>query len=326
MDVAHGIMHLVKHHLASSSFLFRVSEHDKVGWCEAKTTRGFGRSINQQIESLGINSTISICICFGETVQQEAVQLLVFHAVTVLTSCYNKCCKIGLAPLHLALSLVKAQSGSLLADVRVNEIQPMVKIDEATPVRIDTGKELHAGLDLLLRSLELLSYCWCKAKTPWQGSCNINHGIKLGGPNPAIEVAICFGEALQYELVELMEFHGIPALGGPLDECDKVHPAVLCHCQGDCLLKIFQGCSLLTNVLIAELQPSLEMDIPCPIVHLVEHGFASGKLLGFCAICGRCWRCKAKAPRRVGSHFNQSIKALRINATIAISVSLRKAM
>mmetsp|Transcript_113032 Transcript_113032/g.199565 ORF Transcript_113032/g.199565 Transcript_113032/m.199565 type:complete len:263 (+) Transcript_113032:512-1300(+) len=262
MDVPCFIMHLVKHHLASSSFLFRVSEHDKVGWCEAKTTRGFGRSINQQIESLGINSTISICICFGETVQQEAVQLLVFHAVTVLTSCYDKRCKVGLAPLHFTLSLVEAQSSCLLADVRVNEIQPMVEVDEATPVRIDTGKELHAGLDLLLRSLELFGYCWCEAKASWQGSCNVNHGIKLGRPNPAIEIAICFSEALQDELVELVKFHCIPTFGSTLDECDKVHPAILCHCQGDRLLQVFQGCSLLTNVLIAKLQPGLKVNIP----------------------------------------------------------------
>mmetsp|Transcript_94745 Transcript_94745/g.173643 ORF Transcript_94745/g.173643 Transcript_94745/m.173643 type:complete len:272 (+) Transcript_94745:108-923(+) len=271
MDVAHGIMHLVKHHLASSSFLFRVSEHHKIGWCEAKTTRGFGRSINQQIESLGINSTISICICLGETVQQEAVQLLVFHAVTVLASCHNKCCKVGLASLHLTLGLVEAQSSCLLTDVWVDEIQPMVKVDEATPVGIDSGKELHTGLDLLLWSLKLLSNCWGKAKATWQGSCNINHGIKLSRPNPAIKVTICFCEALQYELVKLMEFHCIPTLGGTLDECDEIHPAVLCHCQGDCLLKIFQGCSLLTNVLVAELQPSLKMNVPCSIVHLVKH-------------------------------------------------------
>mmetsp|Transcript_11451 Transcript_11451/g.19831 ORF Transcript_11451/g.19831 Transcript_11451/m.19831 type:complete len:260 (+) Transcript_11451:418-1197(+) len=258
--------------------------------------------------------------------QQEAVELLVFHAVTVLASCHNKCCKVGLAPLHFTLRLVQAQGGCLLTDVRVDEVQPMVKVDETTPVRVNTGKELHAGLDLLLRTLELFGYCWCEAKASWQGSCNVNHGIKLGRPNPAIEVTICFSKALQYELVELVEFHCVPTLSSTLDECDEVHATILCHCQGNWLLRLFQSCSLLTNVLIAELQPSLEMDIPCPIVHLVEHGFASGKLLGFCAICGRCWRCKAKAPRRVGSHFNQSIKALRINATIAISVSLRKAM
>mmetsp|Transcript_44328 Transcript_44328/g.77189 ORF Transcript_44328/g.77189 Transcript_44328/m.77189 type:complete len:229 (-) Transcript_44328:276-962(-) len=228
MDVAHGIMHLVKHHLASSSFLFRVSEHDKVGWCEAKTTRGFGRSINQQIESLGINSTISICICFGETVQQEAVQLLVFHAVTVLTSCYNKCCKIGLAPLHLALSLVKAQSGSLLADVRVNEIQPMVEVDEASVLAVDALKELHASVQLLLGGSEELCYGWCKTKATRHACSSIHHIIKICCCDLAIKIIVELSEAVQQKLVELTVLLGILTLCCILDEIYKPLSTVFC--------------------------------------------------------------------------------------------------
>mmetsp|Transcript_112927 Transcript_112927/g.217462 ORF Transcript_112927/g.217462 Transcript_112927/m.217462 type:complete len:222 (-) Transcript_112927:592-1257(-) len=219
--------------------------------------------------------------------EEKAIQLLEFWAVTAPASCDDPRCKVSLAPFHFAFCLGPIQSCHLFADVRIDETQPVVKIDVALIVSVDLCKELHASLHFLLWSLIKLSHCWGKAKTPGHVRGYLHHVIKVSCDDFTIKVHIRIRETLQQKLIELMILDRVTTLSGPLQESNEALSAVFCHGQANRLLKLIQCLRFLANVCVAKAQPSLEVDVAGVVVHLVEHGFPSGELFCFVAICRR---------------------------------------
>mmetsp|Transcript_112946 Transcript_112946/g.217499 ORF Transcript_112946/g.217499 Transcript_112946/m.217499 type:complete len:200 (+) Transcript_112946:351-950(+) len=158
--------------------------------------------------------------------QQEAVELFVFHAVPAPACCHCPSHEVCLAALHSALRLLGIQRRRLLADVRIDEVQPLVEVDVTSVATVDLGKECHAGLQLLLWALEELCYSGRKTKAARHACCSIDHRIEIGKGNQPIKVCIHLREAFEQELVKLPIFCRVAALSCSFDKCDETLPAV----------------------------------------------------------------------------------------------------
>mmetsp|Transcript_28876 Transcript_28876/g.51065 ORF Transcript_28876/g.51065 Transcript_28876/m.51065 type:complete len:258 (-) Transcript_28876:419-1192(-) len=197
VDVATCIMHLVEHRLAGRSLLFWAGVGGKCRRGKSKSPRSLCSNINECIKCGCIDSAVAICISLGETVKEKAVQLFVLRTVTTVASCYNPCRKISLASLHLAFCLAAIQTCHFFADVRIDETQPVVKVDVALVVGVDLREELHASLRLLLRSPIELGHSRGEAKAPGHVSSHLYHVIKVSCSDLTIKICIRVREALQ---------------------------------------------------------------------------------------------------------------------------------
>mmetsp|Transcript_33181 Transcript_33181/g.59846 ORF Transcript_33181/g.59846 Transcript_33181/m.59846 type:complete len:299 (+) Transcript_33181:417-1313(+) len=297
--------------------------------------------------------------------QQEAVELLVFHAVTALASCYCPVYEVCLAALHSALRLLGIQRRRLLADVRIDEVQPLVEIDITSPGIVDLCKQRHASLQLILWALEELCYSGRKTKAARHACSSVHHSIEISNGNQSIKVCIHLCEAFQQELVELPERCGAPALGGSFDEGDEALPAVFSRLEALQLLQMDVSCGwsrnaeldclrdtiripslvhatrqrwghtregwlkrlcLRADVCVTEVQPCFEVDVATCIMHLVEHRLAGRSLLFWAGVGGKCRRGKSKSPRSLCSNINECIKCGCINSAIAIFIGLGETM
>mmetsp|Transcript_38315 Transcript_38315/g.70845 ORF Transcript_38315/g.70845 Transcript_38315/m.70845 type:complete len:287 (+) Transcript_38315:1087-1947(+) len=285
MDIACAIMHLVEHGLPSSKLLCFGFVCGRSWRRKTEAARGICSHLNESVETFCIDATIAICVCLSEAMKQKAVQLLVLWTVLTLAGLQDPLPEVFLASLPLALGLTK--QSCLLTDMLVDVIQPMVEIDEASILAVNALEELHASLHFLLWSLIKLSHCWGKAKTPGHVRGYLHHVIKVSCDDFTIKVHIRIRETLQQKLIELMILDRVTTLSGPLQESNEALSAVFCHGQANRLLKLIQCLRFLANVCVAKAQPSLEVDVAGVVVHLVEHGFPSGELFCFVAICRR---------------------------------------
>mmetsp|Transcript_152249 Transcript_152249/g.280616 ORF Transcript_152249/g.280616 Transcript_152249/m.280616 type:complete len:520 (+) Transcript_152249:798-2357(+) len=286
--------------------------------------------------------------------QQKAVEFFVFHAVLAVASCNNPAAKIFLAQIHLALRLTNVCS--LLADVVIDVVEPVVEIDEPSVLSVDALEKLHASIHLLFWGCEELCHGWCKTKATRHACSSIHHDIKVCCCDLAVKIGISLSEALEQELVELTVLFSILAPRSTLDEFDKILAVVFrcCNTSQLCSVDVLFGWSwhrkrsllaglcwywclgheqtcikrlcLLANVSVAEVEPCFEVDVASTVVHLVEDGFATCCLLR-CGLVQRTrWWCKAEETRGICSHIYKEIECLRINAAIQVRVSLGEAM
>mmetsp|Transcript_38310 Transcript_38310/g.70836 ORF Transcript_38310/g.70836 Transcript_38310/m.70836 type:complete len:301 (+) Transcript_38310:296-1198(+) len=233
MDVPCFVMHLVEHHLASSGLLCFVAVCLSSWWSKSKAPWGLCGNIDENIKGLRTNATITISVSLCEAVKQEIVELFVFHAVSASARCNNPCFEIFCTVIHLALRLTSLEAGRLLADVGVDVVEKMIKVDVARLIGVNGSKECIASFNLVVCSAEDLSHCRREAKDARQASCNIHQKIKIRRSDFTVKITICLSEALEQKLVQLVKLCRIARLRGSLDELDKSFSAVFSVRQGD---------------------------------------------------------------------------------------------
>ena len=86
----------------------------------------------------------------------------------------------------------------------VDVSNPLVARDVSTLFGVNLLEERSASFDALLRSTVELSHSGSEAEAPWQVRSKHNHGVKVPQPDLAVEVVVCSGEALEQELVQLI--------------------------------------------------------------------------------------------------------------------------
>mmetsp|Transcript_55995 Transcript_55995/g.102456 ORF Transcript_55995/g.102456 Transcript_55995/m.102456 type:complete len:230 (-) Transcript_55995:203-892(-) len=174
VNVARAVMHLVKHGFASIKLFGLAAVCRRRRRCETEAARRLSSHFNKGIETICIDAAIAVSICLREAVQEEAVELLVLHAVPAVTSRQDPTPEILLTEFHLTLRLAHVQTCCLLADVHIDAIKPMIEVDETCVLVINTCEKIRPSLRLLLRRAVALCNCWREAEASRHGCGSLN--------------------------------------------------------------------------------------------------------------------------------------------------------